>query len=565
MKAFHYAVIVAAGCGVCGTGLVVGQSVPESAKSRFAVPALSSRQESQARVRRIFGGEMTKATTPEAKVALAKELLGHSVDTQNTADRFALLEIAQQLALDGGSLDCVEGVIAEAVRLYEIDALQQRVAALEALAAKASPETARNVAEALLDLVDREPGLGDFDRQESLLKTAIGAARRGRDSDLQKSAVEALAGLRDRRKLNLRIASLHQRVQENPDDPSAATELGRVLCFECGDWQRGLPWLRRGQDSQLSRLAEIDEASEVAASKRLAAGDAWWAYASKVKGKDATAAEGRARYHYGAVLGDLSGLERARVAKLLQSNASGKAATVPRLKELLLWLDASHPGSLRGPDRMPIDNGPRSQAKPVAYWADVSGSTGFAQSVASAMPALAPAAAGKRPGVAFSGTHWLSANLASPTKGSLVVVCLPSIDNTHMKCVGAVNGAPGVRLAFRQRNAVWLEIAGDATSVDYVSSPEGAFRADETLVLSGTWPTPFEVSVQGRSQEKSAVPNCRPDGGDGMVLGAWDEKLREPFQGTIYEVRLYDRVLGGDELRALLTDLARKWGASPRQ
>ncbi len=65
-------------------------------------------------------------------------------------------------------------------------------------------------------------------------------------------------------------------VSENPEDAEASLHLGRLYCFEQDDWDRGLPYLARGDDAELAKLAQQDLEGPADLLGQLRLADAWW-------------------------------------------------------------------------------------------------------------------------------------------------------------------------------------------------------------------------------------------------------------------------------------------------
>jgi hypothetical protein len=66
---------------------------------------------------------------------------------------------------------------------------------------------------------------------------------------------------------------------------AACRQLGLARALIDGDWQRGLPWLARGDDRKLRRLALADLQDVHDTPEQLALADAWWDLAQQAEGE----------------------------------------------------------------------------------------------------------------------------------------------------------------------------------------------------------------------------------------------------------------------------------------
>ena len=289
--------------------------------------------------------------------------------------------------------------------------------------------------------------------------------------------------------------------------------------------------------------------------------DAWWAYASGHKGPDSPAAEARARIHYAAALGNLDGLEKARVQKRLETTVSGGKGMVKRPRNLVLWLDASAPGALRGPDGRVFDKTVTKDFK-IAEWADVTGGRAVArQSQSARCPVARPGAFGKHPGLVFDGNSILIAQMSLPASGTVVVVGRPKSTSSFMHFIGTADQKPGIRVASRLKGEVNLQVVLNNTTADVCESSPGVLVAAKTAVISGCWPNPFIVRVNGQSFPAASTSQKDVGAASAIVIGAMHDAGAFPFMGDIAEIRVHDRVLSGAELSSIEAELAGKWGS----
>ncbi|HET6884539.1 MAG TPA: protein kinase [Pirellulales bacterium] len=135
----------------------------------------------------------------------------------------------------------------------------------------------------------------------------------------------------------------------------ACRQLGLALALVDGDWQRGLPWLARGDDPTLRRLAFADSQDRNDAADQLSLGDAWWNLAQMLEGPAKKRLLARSLWRYRQALGNLSGFRKAEVQARIDQ-------TLPGLQERhFLYFMPETEFTLGGSLREPVSvNGVRS-------------------------------------------------------------------------------------------------------------------------------------------------------------------------------------------------------------
>lgn len=156
-----------------------------------------------------------------------------------------------------------------------------------------------------------------------------------------------LAGPQDispalKKKLDVARAAL----EKAPEDPKANLDLGKLLCFDLGEWAEGLPLLAKGGDKELAPLAQRDLDTTA---DRLPVADAWFTLSKKAK---APGAQARALTIYGeAWKATDAGMVKDHIrAKLLA--IQGKGATSKTLGAFPSgWSNPGTPRCRAGVDR----------------------------------------------------------------------------------------------------------------------------------------------------------------------------------------------------------------------
>ena len=310
--------------------------------NRLQIPSQGSVDRSTRRIEDIFSARISKARTQEDKSALAGELLRSARETAEPADKFALLAMARELAVDAGNPDIAFQCTGEAIQTFFIDLHDAEQKVAEELVTKTSPDKLGMVIDRLLDVAAARLNGGQFDAAERATQSAVTAAKRSKNLELQARATGILAEVRAAKKAEQREQSLRTALAMSPDDPTKAENLGRFLCFENEEWDEGLRYLIRGEDAALIALARLDTAPASEPAALLKKADAWWDYADKQKGDVRQAAESRARFHYDQALVNLKGLDRAKAEQRLaeRGSASGGGSrwlVIFRSKDPAVW------------------------------------------------------------------------------------------------------------------------------------------------------------------------------------------------------------------------------------
>jgi hypothetical protein len=528
-----------------------------------AVPPAPAVKESRAKVEEVFGKDLRGAKTASAKTAVATQLLEHASDTPESADRYAMMVVAMETAVAAGDIGTLMKVVDGIAANYDMPRAKVEAECLQAFVTNAPVAALGDASEAICSFAKQCLAAGQVDAAKQWATLAINAARRAKDRDQQKAAVDMLNEVRAREKAADAVKPLVDRLAADPNDREAASELGRIRCFREGNWEAGLPLLAKGADADLAAIAKLELVPDATAAARVKLGDAWWAYAEKQKGDGAVAAETRGREHYAIALNDLSGLDKVRIEKRLGEAAAARSGTEKRPKSLVLWFDASASGVLRGPNGQPFDRAKAAQM-PVGAWSDPGAGVTCSVGPGAQPPVVDAKAFNGLPGVVFSGTQWLVGGFKTPRTGTVALVCRFEDMGTFMRVFGCMEDDPGIRVSNRTDGALWFELATDFKGGDVAIAPPGSIQGGQQLVITGTWPNPVGVRLNGRPFVAAKPGAADASRGNAMVLGAMTEKGTYPFRGVIAELRVYDEVLPPARLTALEAELNAKWSGARR-
>jgi hypothetical protein len=221
--------------------------------------------------------------------------------TADPARKFALLVLAERLALEARATSAALDVLARRAALFDIDALASRHALLakvaraddirpDALLFEHVAATARQaVAADRYDLADAAADLAEtlakaIEKDEKI-RTA--ESRRKREppptpvaAKLVADATSLRKDVRERRRQAFEYTVARDKLAAFPDDADAAETVGRYLCFVKRDWPGGLAVLARGRNEGLRNLAArevaLSKEPQVAVTSRLKLANEWW-------------------------------------------------------------------------------------------------------------------------------------------------------------------------------------------------------------------------------------------------------------------------------------------------
>lgn len=146
-------------------------------------------------VRQTFQAGYAEATNSLKKQELAEELLARTAATQENSDVcFVMFREARDLAVSAGRPALAVDAIDRMAKLFAIDAIQMKIAALEAAGQRdrrLSSRGHREIAEGSLGLVEKAVEAGRLDEAARLATLAVAAARNSRSRTLIKRAFAA--------------------------------------------------------------------------------------------------------------------------------------------------------------------------------------------------------------------------------------------------------------------------------------------------------------------------------------------------------------------------------------
>ncbi len=286
---------------------------------KHPVPPPEEQKRILAALEELYG--LSKAKTAEEKIKLAKELLELGGDPSGIpAERFVTLRKAMDLAREAGDarlmLAAVDAMGTANIDVNLLDA-KGTVFAQFAETAK-DPAVIKSLMENLPPLVEAAVAEKRYDVAYNAVKAAHKASARPTGLAYRKELSDKLKEMEGLRRELAAVQQAEASLQTNPDDPAANLLVGRWYCFDKGNWDRGLPFLAKGSDAQLSQAASKELTPPADPEAMVALGDIWWGMAEKAPEDQKKTLYARAGHWYGKTEGKLTGaLAKLKVEKRL--------------------------------------------------------------------------------------------------------------------------------------------------------------------------------------------------------------------------------------------------------
>ena len=271
---------------------------------------------------KIFQKEFAEAKTPEAKLALAVKLdVQGDASKDDPVERYSLWRIAADGASAADEFALAVKIVDKIQAQFDVDGDAMKLELLNAGAVRTTttPEAAHDLCEAALKLADAAVSRDDFDAAGRFAKLAATAAHRVKEPQFNR---DVLAREREIEHLKGRyalVAKAMETLSGDPDNAAANLAVGQWYCFAKGNWEKGLPMLAKGSDPDLAAIAKQDLAAPAKSSDQMDLGDAWWNLAQKQSAASRSAVLLRAASWYERCLPGLSGLDKIRVQKRLET------------------------------------------------------------------------------------------------------------------------------------------------------------------------------------------------------------------------------------------------------
>ncbi len=225
-----------------------------------------------------------KDTSPAARREIAGVLMEQArTSTGNAADQYVLATAAIDAAEQGVSLPIAFKAVDLLTSLFDVDALAAKNVAIQAVMAAPQPwsDDGSNVRLAM-EVEEEFVRTNNFVDARHVLAAILRHASSNEDRALSARAQLAMRELDASQAAWDALRPMLDRLKTAPADPKANFAVGAYLCFIQEQWDRGLPYLIRGDDAA-ARAAAVAEKGLTAGGDAMAiaaAADAWWDFGS---------------------------------------------------------------------------------------------------------------------------------------------------------------------------------------------------------------------------------------------------------------------------------------------
>jgi hypothetical protein len=290
-----------------------------AAIKRQALPDLAAQRKAQELVNDVYAKSIAAARNREMLLTIAQDMVRKAADNPaDAAEEYALLDRARLLAAEAGGAAAALEIIDQLDKHFEIKPLAMKVETLTICLKKTGlgPDAATEVASATLDLMQELARSDNIDAALALGQLMRDHIRKPSDPAVLRKLPAVTRWLHELQAESAKVNSARQKLADNPADADANTAVGRFECFVRHDWQSGLQHLAKGSDAALREIAQAELAVPRLLADREKLADLWYERAEKeTTPANKQAMFFRARYWYEGVLGELSGLQRAKVDK----------------------------------------------------------------------------------------------------------------------------------------------------------------------------------------------------------------------------------------------------------
>ncbi|MGA2618543.1 MAG: formylglycine-generating enzyme family protein [Thermoguttaceae bacterium] len=264
---------------------------PGEKAERLAVPSDAVQKEALATIEEVY--HLASVTTPAAKAKLAKELFELGEKSQGKpGEQFTLLRTAAELATDVGEVETMCQAVDGMGTVFAVDPLAIKCKLLLKFGSGASTAAAITTFMQAAENVTQQALADDrYDLAENLNTAAVRLAQKSLGKQYLKAVRERQQEIQRCQKDWGAVREALETLKAHADDAEANLVAGGWYCFRKGDWEKGLPYLAKGSDERLKKVAQQEvDAPPTEAAEQVKLADDWWALAQHNKdGKEALA------------------------------------------------------------------------------------------------------------------------------------------------------------------------------------------------------------------------------------------------------------------------------------
>jgi len=314
------------------------------AAEKAPVPSADAQKTALALVKDVYGDEYAGAKSSAEKTVFSQKLLQAAKGTnQGTANHYALLRVAWDVATQAGDAKLAMQVTNEIARVYEVNVLSAKVATVKTTDGFVRTLKQRTaLATIALELADEAAAGDGYDSAQELTSIGLAASRKAQNWELVKQIVARDKEIKEAAEAHTEVQAALATLENDPTNPVANQAVGEYYCFVKGDWGKGIPMLALGTDAAMKVLARRELEIPASPSEQAGLGDGWWDLGDKHYENAKGRLRSRAAHWYRQAAPELSGLARARCEKRLgqinETDASSEERAISRATDV--WIDA---------------------------------------------------------------------------------------------------------------------------------------------------------------------------------------------------------------------------------
>jgi hypothetical protein len=279
--------------------------------TRPPVPPSAKIVEAEKLVKDLFKADYAKKKAAD-HIELAKRLLTAADETKDDpATQYVMYREARELAAKSGDVVMALEAADRIAGAFAVNPAEAKLVALELADKSSVPGLA--IIEAALAAIDDAVRVDDYASAARLVKLATGAAGRTKASGIGALMASRAKEIEATRKVFERLASERKILASTPNDPIAASRVGRFLCLNKGDWAAGLLLLAKGEDEKLKEVADKELARPSTTKGKLEIADLWYKLADGLDSVEKPEAKLRAYDWYQQIVKEVTGLDKVRV------------------------------------------------------------------------------------------------------------------------------------------------------------------------------------------------------------------------------------------------------------
>ena len=229
---------------------------PSRESRKTVVPDAESQEKANQLMGEIYKDKLKAATSAVVQKRLARELMSTALEMTNDAPScYVLLREAGSLAFKARDYQLSLEVIDALDGHFDVDALGLRIKIMAA--EDANTETSCEDRCYLgFQLMAEAVAKGRLDVAIQMGELAQKAADQSQNKLLIKYVGDCKARLEQSLQERKTETDLLARLRTLPADPEANLALGKLYCFDRGNWEKGISMLALGSDSALRELAQ---------------------------------------------------------------------------------------------------------------------------------------------------------------------------------------------------------------------------------------------------------------------------------------------------------------------